>query len=179
MIRFFQAIEIAARTNLRLWVSADLRDADLRYADLRDADLQGANLRYASLRDANLRYASLQGADLRYADLRDADLQGADLRCANLRGADLQGADLRYADLRDADLQGADLRCADLDYSSGISLRGESFRFRADLRLAAQLAYHFCRIDFGDCKEATDAQERLKNLANKFHLVDECGKIGD
>lgn len=53
--------------------------------------------RSADLKDANLRYASLKGADLRSADLRCADLKGADLRYADLKGADLRGVNLDYS----------------------------------------------------------------------------------
>jgi hypothetical protein len=114
-----------------------------------------------------LRWANLRGADLRWADLRGADLRGADLREANLRGANLRGANL----------QGANLRGANLDFSSGLFFGCGSFGCKADLRLAAQLAYHFCRIDFGDCKEATEAQSNLHDLANRFHRAEECGEI--
>jgi len=115
-------------------------------------------------------------ADLRWADLRWADLQGADLRWADLREANLQGANLQGANLREADLREADLREADLDFSSGFYFGCSSFSIKADLRLAAQMAYHFCRFEFTD-DEAKKAQEALKSLANKFHRVDECGKI--
>ncbi len=113
------------------------------------ADLRGANLRGADLRDANL-----EGADLEGADLRDANLRGADLRDANLRGADLEGADLDYA--------AWPLWCG-------------SFDAKADRRLAAQLAYHFCRIDFGDDAVCLIAQDALATLANEFHRVGEIG----
>jgi len=95
---------------------------------------------------------------------------------ANLREADLQWANLQWANLREADLQGANLREADLDFSSGFYFGCSSFSIKADLRLAAQMAYHFCRFEFTD-DEAKKAQEALKSLANKFHRVDECGKI--
>jgi hypothetical protein len=45
------------------------------------------------------------------------------------------------------------------------------------LRIAAQLAYHFCRFDFQDCEEAKQVQAALKDLANKFHRTKECGLI--
>ena len=96
---------------------------------------------------------------------------------ANLRCANLSYANLSSADLSSANLSYADLSSANLDFSSGISFRCGSFDFRADMRLAAQLAYHFCRIDFGDCKEALEAQGALIELANKFHRVDECGVL--
>jgi len=138
-------------------------------ADLRHADLRGANLRGANLQSANLRHADLQSANLRGADLRGADLQGADLQ-----GADLQGADLRHADLRHADLRGADLQSADLDYAAWPLWCG-SLGAKADRRLAAQLAYHFCRIDFGDDAGCLVAQDALVTLANEFHRVGEFG----
>jgi uncharacterized protein YjbI with pentapeptide repeats len=122
--------------------------------------------------NADLRYADLSSEDLRHADLSSEDLRHADLRHADLRYADLRYADLRYADLRSADL-----RYADLDFSSGLSFRCSSFGFTADVRLAAQIAYHFCRIDFGDCEEAKAAQTAITELANKFHRVEECGRI--
>jgi hypothetical protein len=106
-----------------------------------------------------------------------ADLREADLREANLRRADLWGADLGGANLRGANLWGANLRGADLDFSSGISFCCASFGFKADIRLAAQMAYHFCRIDFSGIPEAIEAQKILRDLANKFHRVDECGEI--
>jgi uncharacterized protein YjbI with pentapeptide repeats len=86
-------------------------------------------------------------------------------------------ADLRGADLSEADLSEANLSWANLDFSSGISFQCSSFGFKADIRLAAQIAYHFCRIDFGDCAEAKEAQEAIKKLANQFHRVEECGRI--
>ena len=108
-------------------------------------------------------------ADLQDADLRDANLRGADLQDANLRDADLRGADLRRADLQDADLRGANL-----DYAAWPLWCG-SFGVKADRRLAAQLAYHFCRIDFGDDALCLVAQDALMTLANEFHRV---GVIG-
>jgi len=113
-------------------------------------------------------------ADLREADLEGADLREADLEGADLREADLEGADLRWADLREADLEGADLRRADLDYAAWPLWCG-SLGAKADRRLAAQLAYHFCRIDFGDDAVCLGAQDALVTLANEFHRVGEFG----
>ena len=45
-----------------------------------------------------------------------------------------------------------------------------------DIRLASQLAYHFCRLDCED-KEVVAAQNALITLANKFHRVEECGVL--
>ncbi|MFA5398290.1 MAG: pentapeptide repeat-containing protein [Methanogenium sp.] len=109
---------------------------------------------------------TVEGNSLVNADLRGADLQYANLRDANLWYANLQYANLRYANLR----------YADLDFSC-FPLWCGSFKMKANVKFAAQLAYHFCRIDFGTNKEAKEAQKYLKTLANKFHRVDECGKI--
>jgi len=114
---------------------------------------------------ADLRYADLRGADLRYADLRYADLRGADLRYADLNGADLIGANLR----------GADLRYANLDYSC-LPLWCGSLDITVDKRIAAQIAYHFCRLVCDD-EDAKQAQEAIAGLANQFHRMKGCGKI--
>ena len=166
-----------SNANLR---GADLRGANLRGADLRGADLSNANLRGAGLSEAdlsnaNLRGADLRGANLRGADLRGADLRGADLSNANLRGADLRGADLRGADLRGANLRGADLRGADLDYSC-YPLWCGSLHFKADKRLACQLAYHLCSMQCDDA-DYIKMRNSILGFANQFHRVDECGEL--
>ena len=160
--------------------NANLRGANLSNADLRGADLSNANLRGADLSDASLRGANLRGADLRDANLRGADLRGADLSNANLRGAglrgaDLRGADLRGADLRGANLRGADLRGADLDYSC-YPLWCGSLHFKADKRLACQLAYHLCSMQCDDA-DYIKMRNSILGFANQFHRVDECGEL--
>lgn len=129
---------------------------------------------------ADLRGADLCGADLSWADLRRADLRGADLCWAYLSEANLCRADLRLADLRRADLcwaylSRADLRGANLDFSCWPLWCG-SLDVTVDKRIAAQLAYHFCRVRCDD-PEVKEAQKALAHLANQFHRVDECGKI--
>jgi len=144
----------------------NLGSADLSSANLSSANLSSANLRYANLSSANLRSANLSYADLGSADLSSADLGSADLSSANLSSANLRYANLRYADLGSADL----------DFSSGISFHCNSKGFKADLRLAAQMAMHFCWVDFGDCQEALEAQSFLVDLANKMHRI-ETGEL--
>ena len=139
------------------------------------ADLSYADLSYADLRSANLRSADLSYADLSYADLSSANLRHADLSYANLSYADLRYADLSYADLSYANLSYADLRSANLDYSA-FPLWCGSFGVKVDIRLGAQLAYHFCRLDTEN-EDVKKAQKALKILANKFHRVKECGEI--
>ena len=116
-------------------------------------------------------------AAIKAAIKRGANLRGANLRWADLRWANLSGADLSGANLRGADLSGANLRGADLDFSSGFTFACKTFNIKADLKLSAQLAYHFCRFNFGDCEEAKEAQSALTTLANKFHRKGECGEI--
>jgi len=119
-------------------------------------------------------------ADLRGADLRGANLQGANLLYANLQGANLQGANLQYANLRDANLRDANLRGANLQGAnldcSVWPLWCGSFNVKCDIRLARQLAYHFCRLNCKDT-EVIAAQNTLLGLANRFHRVDECGVL--
>ena len=151
------------------WLDGDStgRIADLRDADFRNATLRGAGLRDAGLRDADFRNATLRGADLRGADLRRAKLRGADLRYANLNGADLKDADLCDADI---DFSVWPLWCGGLDV-------------HIDDRIAIQLLYHLVR----NVLYSKNTSEELKNLlsqkeivtvANQFHRVDECGRIG-
>ena len=148
--------------------------ANLEDANLEDADLGGANMRGADLRVADMTWANLGWANLGGAKLREADLREADLRWANLEGADMREADLRWANLREANLREADLEGANLDYAAWPLWCG-SFDAKADRRLAAQLAYHFCRIDFGDDAVCLVAQDALVTLANEFHRVGENG----
>lgn len=96
---------------------------------------------------------------------------------ANLRGANLQSADLRGANLRNANLRGADLQGADLDYNCWPLCCG-SFNVIVDKKIAAQLAYHFCRLICDD-EEVKASQKALYPLANQFHRVEECGKLGE
>ena len=109
------------------------------------------------------------------ANLWGAGLWKADLWRANLREANLRGADLRGADLRGADLWEANLRGANLDYSCWPLWCG-SLDVRVCKRIAAQLAYHFCRLDCDD-QEVIAAQNAIIPLANQFHRVNECGKL--
>ena len=74
-----------------------------------------------------------------------------------------------------ADLRGADLRGADLDYSCWPLWCG-SLDVKADKKIAAQLAYHFCRLDCDDPKYIK-TRNAILNFANQFHQVDECGML--
>ena len=104
-----------------------------------------------------------------------------DLRYADLRNADLSNADLRYADLRNADLSNANLRNANWDFSV-FPLWCGSLDIKTDMRLVYQLCYHICRLKIinkngTESKTGKVVQSLLTPYANKFHRVDECGKI--
>ena len=105
----------------------------------------------------------------------------ADLRFANLSYADLSSADLRFADLRFANLSYADLSSADLDYSA-FPLWCGGLDVHIDDKQATQLLYHLVRnVRYSkNTSKALKKMCRIKSLinqANKFHRVDECGKL--
>ena len=159
---------------------ADLCGSNLRGADLSRASLSRANLRGSNLRGADLSEADLYGADLRGADLSGANLSGVNLSEANLRGtilreANLSGADLREAGLCRANLRGANLSEANLDFST-LPLWCGSLKMTVDKRIAAQIAYHFCRLACDDA-EFLEARNSILKFANQFHRVNECGGL--
>ena len=128
---------------------------------------------------ADLRWANLSEADLYMANLRRANLIGADLRWANLSATDLSGADLSGADLNGADLREANLYRANLDYAS-YPLYCNGLCIHVDDRIGIQLLYHaisnilFSHNTSDNLKKQVSA---LVDTANKFHRVDECGKL--
>jgi hypothetical protein len=146
------------------FIGINLWNADLRYANLQGVDLRSANLQYANLQDVNLQSVDLRSANLQYIDLRSANLRDANLQYADLRNANLRHTDLKGADLRNANLQGADI-----DYSC-LPLWYGSFNIKIDKRIAAQLLYHFCRMECDD-KEVIECQNHLLPLANQFHII--------
>ena len=113
------------------------------------------------------------------AETISAAVQNAVKSEANLRGADLRWADLRGANLRGADLRGADLSGADFDFSCWPLWCG-SLNVKIDKRIFCQLLYHALRagqsVDDPEVKRLFEIPE-IVNLANKFHRVEECGKI--
>ena len=109
---------------------------------------------------------SLRGA------VERAGADGAHLERANLENAHLEGAHLENAHLERANLEGANL-----DFSCWPLWCG-SFGVVVDARLAAQLAYHFCRVRCNNA-EVVEAQRMLTGLANKFHRANECGRIAE
>jgi hypothetical protein len=95
-----------------------------------------------------------------------------------------------YVDLKDAveknksnlqyaDLQRADLQKADLDFS--VMFFGcKDFNQKLDAKHFYQRLYHLLKQDYqdlpADVKRFINGK-KIKELANRFHRVQECGKI--
>ena len=124
---------------------------------------------------ADMRGADMQGANMRHANIRGANFGGTNMRCADMRGADMQDADMWGADMQGANMRGADMRGADIDYACWPLWCG-SFDVIVDARIAAQLAYHFCRLVCDDPMYIA-ARNAIVEFANQFHRVDECGRL--
>jgi len=105
-----------------------------------------------------------------WADLSWANLSGADFRKADLFGANLRGANLRGADLR-----GANLRGADIDFSCWPLWCGSKV-VKVDVRIARQLAAHFCVLDCDD-PEYLAAREAILEFAKKSHRANDLGLL--
>lgn len=109
----------------------------------------------------------------------DAETISAAVQYAVENRLSLRGANLHEADLRGANLSWADLRGADLDFSCWPLWCG-SLNVKIDKRIFCQLLYHTLRagqsIDDPEVKRLFEIPE-IVNLANKFHRVEECGKI--
>ena len=125
--------------------------------------------------------ANLKGANLERANLKWANLKWANLEGANLEGANLKWANLKWANLKGANLEGANLKGANLDYSA-FPLWCGGLDVHIDDRQATQLLYHLVRnvLYSKNTSKAMKKICRIKSLvnqANKFHRVDECGKI--
>lgn len=140
------------------------------------ANLEGANLNGVNLGGKDLRYA-----DLSYVDLGYANLRGANLKCTKLEGADLRYAILDEANLVCAEMRGADMRDANIDYSAWPLWCG-SLKANVDDRIAIQLLYHTLSVVqhspyVSDNVKRTLLTSEVVEVANRFHFVDECGKL--
>ena len=109
----------------------------------------------------------------------DAETVSEAVQYAVKNRLDLRSADLRGANLREANLRWADLRGADVDFSCWPLWCG-SLDVKIDKRIFCQLLYHTLRagqsVDDPEVKRLFEIP-KVVNLANKFHRVDECGKI--
>lgn len=90
-------------------------------------------------------------------------------------------ADLSNADLSNADLRNADLRDANMDYA-GLPLWCGGLHMHVDDRIGIQMLYHavanilFSKNTSVWLKKAVSLKTILR-VVNKFHRVDECGKV--
>ena len=148
----------------------DMREADLRDSDLRECDLSGSNMQESILSGCNLSRTALRDCDLRRCNLSDCNLS-----CSSLGGSDLTGANLSESDLHGCYLTGCDLSHASLRGSCWPLWSG-SYDVIVDKQIAAQLAYHFCRLICDD-DDVKVAQRMLAPLANKFRGAWEDGLI--
>ena len=156
-------------------IKITLEVAVINRADLYGADLCGANLCGANLSEADLRRANLCGANLREAVINRADIYGADL-C----GANLSEADLRRANLCGAVINRANLCGANLDFSCMLLWCGD-LKANYDDKQVIQQLYHV----LSHVKNSSNVSDELKSLlsdsnleiANRFHRVEECGKL--
>ncbi len=82
--------ENAKFSETTIFISSNLKEANLPGAILKNQNLKNANLSYAKLPKANLSGAELNNAELTYANLREAILQSTDFSDANLDGANLE-----------------------------------------------------------------------------------------
>ena len=104
----------------------------------------------------------------------EEDGERANLRGANLRGADMSYANLSYANLNDADLNDVDLDCSCLPLWCG------SLSANFDDRQLIQIAYHLVKAGVNSNNASDETKKELSKLidfANKFHRVEECGRI--
>ena len=118
-------------------------------------------------------------ADLSWADLSRADLSWANLSWADLSRADLSWANLSGADLSRANLSGANLSGANLDYSV-LPLWCGSLKTNFDDKQLIQIAYHLVKAGLNSNNASSETKTELSKMvdfANKFHRVNECGKI--
>ena len=95
--------------------------------------------------------------------------------------ADLRGCDLSGSDLSNSDLRGSDLSGSNLDYSAWPLWCG-SLKAYVDDRIAIQLLYHTLSV----VQHSPHISDELKralltpgniDAANRFHRVNECGKL--
>ena len=136
---------------------------------------ENVDFSFASLNNAKMNYANMNGAKMNNAKMNYANMNGA-----KMNSAKMNGAEMNYAKMNGAEMNGAEMNDeTTLDFSTGLSFKCSSFGIKASLRLAAQLLYHFERINFTACPEAEEIKNlpQVKALANKFHRVQECGKI--
>lgn len=126
-------------------------------------DLSGTSLQKLCLQEVNFKNSILKNVDFQDSDMQRTVLSEVDAQNSNFCGVDFFGTDF----------QRADFRGVNMDHSCWPLWCG-SFDVKVDKRIAAQLAYHFCRLDCND-PEYIRARNMLIDFANQFHMAKDCG----
>lgn len=137
--------------------------------------------RRATMQGADLRNVNMNRADMRGVNMQRANMLHADMQYANMQCAKMQHADMRHADMRSAEMQRTDMRGANIDYSAWPLCCG-SLKAYVDDRIAIQLLYHTLSVVQYSPYVSEDVKRTLLtrdvvDVANRFHRVDECGKL--
>ena len=97
----------------------------------------------------------------------------------DLTRSNLTGSNLSWSDLTGSDLSRSNLTGSDLDYSV-LPLWCGSLKANFDDKQLIQIAYHLVKAGLNSDNASNETKtelEKLIDFANKFHRVDECGKI--
>lgn len=97
----------------------------------------------------------------------------------NLRRSNLGYSDLSHSNLNRSDLRRCDLNGSNLDYSC-LPLWCGSLNAHFDDRQIIQIVYHAVKAGLDSPNVSEDVKSELRKvagLANRFHRVDECGRI--
>lgn len=137
--------------------------------------------RRAIMQGADLRNVNMNRADMRGVNMQRANMLHADMQYVNIQCAKMQHADMRHADMRSAEMQRTDMRGANIDYSAWPLCCG-SLKAYVDDRIAIQLLYHTLSVVQYSPYVSEDVKRTLLtqdvvDAANRFHRVDECGKL--
>ena len=121
----------------------------------------------------------LVGYDLSRSNLSRSNLSRSNLSRSNLSCSDLSCSNLSRSDLSGSNLSGSDLSGSDLDYSC-LPLWCGSLNAHFDDRQIFQIVYHAVKAGLDSPNVSENVKSELRKvagLANRFHRVDECGRI--
>ena len=97
----------------------------------------------------------------------------------DLTGSNLSGSNLSWSNLTGSNLSWSNLTGSNLDYSV-LPLWCGSLKANFDDKQLIQIAYHLVKAGLNSDNASNETKtelEKLIDFANKFHRVDECGKI--
>ena len=158
---------------------SDLSRSNLTGSNLTRSNLTRSNLRGSDLSRSNLSGSNLTGSNLSWSNLTGSNLRGSDLSRSNLSGSNLSGSNLSWSNLSGSNLSWSNLTGSNLDYSV-LPLWCGSLKANFDDKQLIQIAYHLVKAGLNSDNASNETKtelEKLIDFANKFHRVDECGKI--